>query len=295
MRFLVTGASGQVGAYLLHALGRAGLPAVAWSGSRAGELFGFRLRPVDLGHTESLAAAFREAGPACVIHAAAHATIAQCARAPEAAWQVNVEATRRLADLAAAAGARFVLLSTDLVFDGERPSYREEDEPSPLSTYGRTKVAAERAVLAHPRGAVLRLSLLYGPALGGRPSFFDEQVAALRQGRPCPLFEDEWRTPLDLVTAAQGILDVARSDFRGVLHMGGPERMSRLEMGHRLATFLGADPSVFVPAVRAQAASPEPRPRDVSLDSSRWRGLSPGPDVPDWDAALRRMMKDLPT
>jgi dTDP-4-dehydrorhamnose reductase len=91
---------------------------VAWSGSRAGELFGFRLRSVHLSDTEGLAAAFHAARPGCVIHAAAQATIAQCARAPEAAWQVSVEGAHRLADLAAAARVHFVLLSTDLVFDG---------------------------------------------------------------------------------------------------------------------------------------------------------------------------------
>ena len=69
----------------------------------------------------------------------------------------------------------------------------------------------------------------------GRPSFFGAQISALRQGQPLTLFWDEWRTPLDLASAASGLLALLRSSNTGVLHLGGPERLSRLEMGQRLA------------------------------------------------------------
>src|SRR5207244_6259254 len=95
----------------------------------------------------------------------------------------------------------------------------------------------------------------------GRPYFFDEQVAALRQGRSLTLFSDEWRTPLSLATAARALLAIVRSDFQGVLHLGGPERMSRLEMGRRLAAYLGVDASYVVAALRSSMSSPDPRPR----------------------------------
>jgi dTDP-4-dehydrorhamnose reductase len=80
------------------------------------------------------------------------------------------------------------------------------------------------------------------------------------------------------------------SDFTGLIHLGGPERLSRLEMGQRLAAALGLDPSVIVPAARASFPAAEPRPRDVSLDSSRWRSLFPAQPWPDWDEALGEMM-----
>ena len=80
----------------------------------------------------------------------------------------------------------------------------------------------------------------------------------------------------------------ALSDFTGLLHVGGPERLSRLEMGQRLARFLGAGPAVIVPAGRADAPAAGPRPRDVSLDSSLWRRLFPALPWPTWEEALRR-------
>jgi dTDP-4-dehydrorhamnose reductase len=289
MRILVTGASGQLGVYLLRELRGRPDDVVAWSGTRAGELFGTPLRPVDLADRDGVAAAFRSARPDIVIHAAALSSVARCHREPEAARAVNAGGSECLAELAEAAGARLLLVSTDLVFDGERGWYTEGDAPSPLSVYGRTKALAEAAVQAHPRGVVARVSLLFGPTLVGRPSFFDEQVAALRERRPCTLFADEWRTPLSLFSAARALVALARSDYVGVLHLGGPERMSRLEMGQRLAGFLGEDPSSIVVTTRGAVAAPEPRPRDVSLDSSRWRGLFPHQDWPAWEEALRGM------
>jgi dTDP-4-dehydrorhamnose reductase len=288
-RFLVTGASGQLGAYLLREL-RSGWEAVAaWSGSTSGERFGVPLRPVDLTDLDAAAAAFRDARPAVVIHAAAMARVADCFRDPVWAGRVNAGGAATLAGLCADAGARLVYVSTDLVFDGKRAPFRETDAPRPVSAYGRTKHAAEEAIRATPRAAVARVSLLFGPSRNGQRSFFDVQAAALRAGLRVTLFADEWRTPLSLATAARALLALARSDFVVVLHVGGPERLSRLEMGLRLAAFLGADPAAIVPGRRDEAPAAEPRPRDVSLDSSRWRGLFPGLPWPGFEEALREM------
>jgi dTDP-4-dehydrorhamnose reductase len=289
MPILVTGASGQLGAYLLRELSQIRLTVAAWSGSRRGELYGIPLTPVDLTDRAAVASSFRSLGPDVVIHCAALSSVAQCYREPALAESVNVGGTQLLADLAEQARAKLLYVSTDLVFDGERGGYREDDAPAPLSTYGRSKARAEEAVRRLARGLVVRVSLLFGPTLTGRPSFFDEQQAALRQGRTCTLFSDEWRTPLSLTTAARALIALAESDQAGMLHLGGPERMSRLEMGRRLAAFLGVDAAVIVPARRADVAAPEPRPRDTSLDSSRWRGLFPQLAWPCWEEALREM------
>jgi dTDP-4-dehydrorhamnose reductase len=286
---LITGASGQLGAYLLRELHGRKTAALAWSGSRSGNPFGVPLQRVDLADLDRLPAAFAHARPEAVIHAGAITTVAECLRDPQRARQVNTRPTEVLADLSARAGARLIFLSTDLVFDGRQGRYREQDAPAPLSVYGRTKLEAEQAVLAAPRGVVVRLSLLFGPSLIGRPSFFDDQVAALRSSSSCTLFEDEWRSPLALLTAAQAVLSIALSDFEGLLHLGGPERLSRFEMGRRLAAFLAVPPELVRAASRSQVASGEPRPLDASLDSSRWRALFPGQPWPTWSEALRQM------
>ncbi|MBY0528181.1 MAG: SDR family oxidoreductase [Gemmataceae bacterium] len=283
--WLVTGASGQLGAYLLRELAEHNVEVHAWSGRSKGK----RLVPMDLADRDAVAKAFEMLRPAVVIHAAALSTVAECHREPDRASAINVSGSALLTQLSAQHAARLIHVSTDMVFDGEQGNYTENDAPNPCSMYGRTKAEAERIVLANPHAAVARLSLLFGPTLIGRSSFFDGQLTALRERKPMPLFVDEWRTPLSLRGAARALIALAKSDFTGRIHLGGPERMSRLEMGQRLAAFLKQDASVFVASRRDQVPAPEPRPRDTSLDSSRWRQAFPTQPWPGFEEALREM------
>ena len=90
-----------------------------------------------------------------------------------------------------------------------------------------------------------------------------------------------------LKTAASALLAIGRSTVTGLLHLGGPERMSRLEMGLRLADTLGLSSHSILSTQRPTTG--EPRPRDVSLDSSLWRRLFPDSPCPAWDEAYREL------
>jgi dTDP-4-dehydrorhamnose reductase len=280
MRVLVTGAGGVLGGYLVRRLRQTGADVVAWSGRRE----------VDLTDAGAVEAAFAHARPDVVLHAAALSRVADCHRDPERAHLVNTAATAQLARLCQEAGRRMVFVSTDLVFDGTRAPYREDDAPAPLSVYGRSKAEAEPAVLACPEHVVARVSLLYGPALSAGPSFFDTLLDSLRYGRPVTLFEDEWRTPLALTTAADALVELASSGASGLFHVGGPERMSRLGMGRRLANLLRLDGGLIRAAKQTDVPAAEPRPRDVSLDSSRWRGANASVAWPGYEEALAAML-----
>jgi dTDP-4-dehydrorhamnose reductase len=290
MRLLVTGASGNLGSYILRECLRRGETVVAWSGRRQGELFGYPLRPIDLAEPDAIASAFHDARPDRVVHTAALAAVSDCYRDPIRAESINTHGSAILAELADRAKAPLVHVSTDMVFDGEHAPYREEDAVTAVSVYGRTKAEAERAVLAFLRHTVVRLPLLFGPTLTNRLSFFDQLLLALRQDQRIALFHDEWRTPLSLLVAARALVDLAASSPCGLLHVGGPERLSRLDMGLRLAAFLGFDPRGIEPVSRTSVGTTEPRQADLSLDSSRWRGLFPHQEWPSWNDALPQLM-----
>ena len=179
MRILVTGASGQLGSYLAHELVRVGSSQlILWSRGTTGSRWGLEMRPVDLTDNSAMTTALEDGDPEVVIHAAAISTADQVRNAPELAWAVNVEATRRLAAWCGDRGRRLIFTSTDLVFDGARGWYREDDARTPVLAYGRTKAAAEPLVLQIPGGLVTRISLLYGPSRAGRASFFDRALQA---------------------------------------------------------------------------------------------------------------------
>ena len=103
--------------------------------------------------------------------------------------------------------------------------------------------------------------------------------------RPVALFEDEWRTPLDVEVAATAVLEAARADLAGVLHVAGGERISRLDLGRLLMEHHGVSGTVRR-ARRADFGMARTRARDASLDASRARELLSTP-LPGVSAQLR--------
>ena len=286
MRILVTGASGQLGAYLIDRLLRTDHAIVAWSGTEASMRHGVAIRPVDLTDSEATERSLDESRPDAIIHAAAVSAADAVRLDPVGARAINVDATVRIADWADRHGRRLVFTSTDLVFDGSRPWNREVDPAGPLLDYGRTKQEAEPAVLATPGGVVARICLLFGPSRCGRPYFFDRAVEAIRRGEPRSFFEDEYRTPLDLATAAEILVRLAGGDLSGLFHVAGRERVSRFELMRRASAILGLDPGLVRPNRRADADLPEPRPADVSLDASKLASAFPDLERPSIEDAL---------
>jgi dTDP-4-dehydrorhamnose reductase len=287
MRILVTGASGRLGSVLIDRLTSEGRhDVIAWSGTTSGLRGRVTLHAVDLSEAGSVAGSLEEADPDAVIHAAALSSADAVYREPARGHAVNVEATRRLAEWAGSRGRRLLFTSTDLVFDGSRSWYREEDPARPILAYGRSKHEAERHVLAAPRGLVARLSLLFGPTPSGRPGFFDLAMEALRRGESRSFFEDEFRTPLDYRTAAGILSRLIESDAVGIVHVGGLERLSRFELMRRAALAAGIDPALVRPGRQADIRLPEPRPTDVSLNTSRLAALLPATARPSVEAAL---------
>jgi len=161
-----------------------------------------------------------------------------------------VRGTRNVAAAAGRAGARLIHLSTDLVFDGEHAPYTEADAPRPVSEYGRAKLEAESLV---GDGLIVRTSLLYG-----KPG----PQEALAARADAVFYEDEIRCPTRVDELAAALLELAAADVTGVLHVAGPDAVSRLE----LARLLGADNPRGAP-------TPPGRPRNVALDCSRAMGL----------------------
>ncbi|MGO9601714.1 MAG: SDR family oxidoreductase [Isosphaeraceae bacterium] len=288
MRIVVTGASGQLGAYLLEELARCRQHTVfAWSRAATGPRIGAELLPVELTDATVVAHALSTAQPDVILHAAAMSTADAVLRGKARAWAVNVEATRNLADWCGAHRRKLVFTSTDLVFDGTRGWYREDDQPHPLLEYARTKAAAEPLVLQVPGGLVARISLLFGPSKCGRDSFFDRACTALRAGKPQAFFDDEFRTPMDYRTAARSLIRLAEVNASGIVHVAGAERVSRFELMRRVAQAMGLDLGLIHANERNDANLAEPRPEDASLESSRLIELLPDLDRLSIEEAVR--------
>lgn len=291
MNLLITGASGQLGPYLVRRLLGEGHALTLWSRNWSQPIMGVAPGHINLESPDDITAAVAEADPEAIVHCAAISNLAEAYDDADRAARINVQATRRLAELAHERGAAMVYLSTDLVFDGEKGGYVETDAARPLSVYGRTKLAGEACVLdtVQGRGLVLRLPLVLGPSLSARVKFFDQLVASLREGREVTLFDDEWRTPVGAEIVAEAVAAALSAALCGLYHLAGPDRVSRYDIGVKVAGLIGADAALLRRASRLSAAGPEPRPRDTSLDASKWHSALPRfprPGIDRWLAAM---------
>ena len=156
----------------------------------------------------------------------------------------------------------------DVPFGGRPVPYDESVPPDPVSAYGEAKVKAETAALASgPDVVVARTSLI----LGDGESKHEQLFRSLALGADGALFEDERRCPVHVGDLAAALVELADSDVRGVVHLGGADATSRLELGRLVARRDGLDPTSLRPGRRADL--PDPGPVDVRLDSSLAAGL----------------------
>jgi dTDP-4-dehydrorhamnose reductase len=290
---LVTGASGFLGWHICRAAS-ASWNVVGTYCSHETSIKGAVMHRLDL-CSPDLRESLNALEPAAVIHAAAFPQPNACEQAPEQSEAVNVTATRNVARYCGERGIPLIYTSTDLVFDGLHAPYTEDDEPCPVSVYGRHKAEAEQAVLAlAPKGAVCRLPLMFGDRDGAPASFIGPWIDTLINREPLTLFVDEFRTPVSGSSAAQGLMLALAAGVTGILHLGGPERISRHAFGLKLAAVFGLSADTIRPSRLAEVQMAAARPPDVSLDSSEAfaLGYEPGTIDEQLEAVRLSMMNN---
>jgi dTDP-4-dehydrorhamnose reductase len=295
---LVLGGSGFLGAHVLDAFlreslrrgtaGAGGIERVLSAGRvkpRASAGLGPALEaewcPFDALHAGAAREICDRIEPARVLVCTALSTIPECEAYPGLARALNVDLPRDLARWCAERGARFLFVSTDLVFGAVPPpstGFDERASPAPISHYGRTKALGEKAVLAtHEKALVVRLPLLFGDSGGRGLGASDRVVQAVERGEHLSMFSDEWRTPLDVAAAAEALVELAYRAEEGILHVAGPERVSRHELALRALVAHGLTRAEararIASTTRREAGLEATRPEDVSLDASRARAL----------------------
>jgi len=254
-RALVLGGSGFLGRRLAASLPGFDVVATGYSNVTATTCV------LDLRDVRALRHLIQRTSPSVILYAAGLTDVDECERAPELAHQLNARAP---AEVGAVTDARVVYFSTDYVFDGARGHYDENDTPAPVNTYGRTKLAGERAVLGRqPGNLVVRVSGLYDD-VGTKAEAFSNPR------RPLTSEDTRLSSPVHVEDVASAIRLLLNSDMGGVYHVAGPDVLSRYEFWRLAALRTLPAQSASAPVVRCTAA---PRPRDSSLRSQRMESL----------------------
>jgi len=247
------------------------------AGERAGhDVTGLAHRDLDVTDARAVEEALRSAGPEWVANCAAFTRVDDAEAEADEAMRVNGEAADAVASAAEAVGATVLLPSTDYVFDGEKAeAYVESDPVAPLSSYGRSKLAGERASEGH---LVVRTSWLFG--LGG-PNFVETMLGLAERRDRLRVVADQVGAPTFTAHLAGGLVELMERDARGVRHLTADGSCSWCEFATAIFTRSGV--SVRVESCTTdEFGAPAPRPRHSVLTSEH----PDTPRLPHWSAGL---------
>lgn len=232
----------------------------------------WRLESLDVGSNDEVELLLGKLTPEVVILTAAMTNVDACERHPIVANRVNATGPELVARACKKHGARLVHVSTDYVFDGLKSRrYTEEDVPRPISIYGASKLAGERAVLSTlPGSIVARPAVLYGwNPLEDKENFVTWVLKKLRNGERATLFKDQWISPTFADDLARTLLDLAERDVAGIWHVSGPDCLDRPACGKLIAKVFELDQSLAAPVPSDSVTLPAKRPKYSCLDVSK--------------------------
>ncbi|WP_298712879.1 NAD(P)-dependent oxidoreductase [Chitinophaga sp.] len=265
MKVLITGSNGLLGQYLVQRL--AGLPgyeviATGRGPNRLRMKSGYAYESVNLADEAAVKGLVDRHKPDVIVHAGAMTQADDCERNKDACWMVNVTATRYLLQGAEKAGAYFLFVSTDFVFDGLAGPYSEEDPVNPVNYYGASKVAAERIVKqSRAQWGIARTVLVYGLADDPRRSNIITWVKSnLEQKKKLKVVNDQWRTPTLVQDLAEGIRLMLDKKAEGIFHLSGKDMLTPFEMANQVAGYLELDTKLLEKVDASTFKQPAPRP-----------------------------------
>jgi dTDP-4-dehydrorhamnose reductase len=238
---------------------------------------------LELADSLACADAISRAQPDTVINCAAMTDVDGCELHRDAALLANAAGPANLAGACVQAGARLIHVSTDYVFpgdDAEPGPYLEDAPVRPINYYGWTKRKGELAVqqIAGDRVSwlVVRTALVYGHIPGGRTNFVKWLLSELRAGRRVKVVNDQINTPTVADDLATVLLHLAQAGSEGVIHVAGPDLLTRYEWARVIASSYGLDEELIDVISTAELNQLAKRPLRSglrTLRSNEWKSV----------------------
>ncbi len=275
MKYLITGAHGQLGQEVQKLLRERGLTFVAYDS-----------KALDITNREAVMATFKAEQPDVVLHAAAYTKVDLAEDEGRAMnWQVNVTGTKNIADAAKQYGAKLVAVSTDYVFDGLNVGeYRETDPVNPRNAYGRAKLAGELAVTESGAAAyIVRTSWVFGE-FGNNFVYTMQRLAEIHP--KLTVVNDQLGRPTWTRTLAEFMLHlIAVEATYGIYHLSNDETATWFDFAKEILK----DTAVAVePVTSAEFPQKAYRPKHSVMNLEKAKSTEF--EIPSWREALKQFL-----
>ena len=233
----------------------------ALSGEEGFDLFAFDSKVMDICDEAQVCEIFEKDSPDFVINCAAYTRVDDAEEDREAAFKLNADAVENLAKCCAKENAVLLHFSTDYVFDGEKDGgYYEDDEPSPISVYGESKLKGEELLAeALKEHYIVRTSLLFGE---NGQNFVNLMCRLFKEHDEVKVIGDKVASPTYAKDLAGGCVErfvlpfVSRASHPkdllpktegdeqlpfGIYHLSNDGACSRFELAQEIARITGSD------------------------------------------------------
>lgn len=278
MKIAVTGADGLLGSELVRVL------------AARHQVVGLGRKQLDVANETAIARTMEQLRPDVIIHAAAYTDVDRAETDRHTAYTVNAYGTGHLALAAERAGSRFVFISTDYVFDGQKGSaYTEKDHPAPINIYGESKRIGEQlAARLCSNHVIVRTAWLFGCSGG---NFARQVIGAALYNRPISAAVDVAGSPTYTGDLSRFLLRLMDHDYCGILHAVNSGCCSKYQFAAHILQQLRADASLVRPVSLSELGLPARRPANTALRQQAIAdaGLAP---LGDWQHAVRRFLDE---
>jgi dTDP-4-dehydrorhamnose reductase len=266
-RVFITGISGLMGASValglpkdVQVIGCYNTHAIDFRDAR---IQAVKLDLLDLAKSREIITQFK---PDAVIHTAAITAVDWSETHREETHKGNVTATENITAIAKELNCKLVHVSTDAVFDGTNGNYAETDATNPVNVYSKTKLLAEQAALKHDNTIVMRTTM-YGWNYQDKTSVAEWMIANFEQKKQVNGFTDCFFTPVLVNRFANIITHLCDKNFKGIIHIGSKDSISKHDFALLIADVFGFDKSLVVKA-SLDAVSKIPRPKNTALNTA---------------------------
>lgn len=280
---MITGASGQLGKALKHCLGNSNKYKLYLLGfSHADE----HISALDISDQAAIDAYVDECKPDIIINCASMTAVDLCESEQDKAYRLNALGAKYLAMAAQRHGAKLLHISTDYVFDGKASHpYNEEDTPSPISVYGKTKLAGEEFVQQIcKRYFIIRTAWMYGEG----KNFVRTMLSLAQSNNKIRVVADQKGTPTSALEVAKVIIYLMETDAYGIYHATCEGFTSWYDFAVTIFKEAGIDVEVE-PITTSEYPTAAKRPAYSVLDNKALRERH-GYIMPDWKEALHAYM-----
>ena len=218
----------------------------------------------------------------------------RCEKEQSACYNVNVEGTKNVRDLAKNLGAKLLYISTVSVFSGKEGNYKETDVPRPVNFYNQTKYEGEKVALEYEKALVLRINLIGVHSNGSQgQNFFEWLVDSEKANQDIKLFSDVMVNPLSNWTIAEFIGKIIeKGPAEKKLHIASSNVLSKADIGKYVMEKLKYHGKAEFVSIDSQGGAKRPKQMWLNTD---YTSQKMGWQMPRLESEIDKILKNYGT